>query len=148
MQIVNAIAKGTLIPLVFMQADAAASQNNAALTVAEVRDVAASADDQNAADGYVMPWTGEIIGISVRSSAARTNGTLTAEAMVNTSATGLTAALNATNTQSAYTRQARGNDTFAAGDRIGARLTTDASWAPATADIVIVVWALVYLDMI
>lgn len=148
MQILNAIAKGTLIPLVFMQSDVAASQTNASLTVAEVRDAAATADDQNAADGYVMPWPGEIVGVSVRASAARTAGTLTAEGMVNAGATGLTTVLNATNTQSAYARQARGSDTFAAGDKVGARLTTDGSWAPVTADIVVVVWALVYLDNI
>ncbi len=146
MQMINAIAKGTLVPLVFMQSDVAASQSNAGLTVAEVRDAAASADDQNAADGYVMPWGGEIIGISVRASAARSGGTLTAEAMINATATGLTGVLNATNTQSAATRQARGNDTFQAGDKLGARVTTDGSWAPVTADIVVVVWALVYLD--
>lgn len=145
MQIDNVIGKGQLAPLVFMQSDAAASQSNAALTVAEVRDTAASADDQNAADGYVVPFDGEIVAISVRASAARSNGTLTAEAMIGSTATGLTVALNGTNTQSAYSKQGRGSDTFKAGDKIGARLTTDASWAPVTADIVVVVWVLLAL---
>lgn len=140
------ISKGQLVPLVFMQSDAAASQTNAGLTVAEVRDVAAIADDQNAADGYIMPFDGEIVAISVRSSAARTAGTLTVEAMINAAATALTAVLDATNTQSKATKQPRELDRFVSGDRVAARITTDAAWAPVTADVVVVVWVLLYLE--
>lgn len=148
MQIENVIAKGTVVQLTFMQSDVAASQTNAALTVAEVRDTAASADDQNAADGYVMPWAGEVIGISVRASAARSAGTLTVEALIGAAATALTAILNATNTQMKATLQQRGKSTFPANSLIAARITTDGSWAPVTADIVVTVWVLLYLDSI
>ncbi|MGQ0669334.1 MAG: hypothetical protein ACT4PO_06640 [Actinomycetota bacterium] len=145
-QMERIIAKGQLVPLGFMQSDAAASQTNAALTVAEVRDVAALADDQNAADGYVVPWEFEVVGISVRASAARTAGSLTVEAMIAGAATGLTAVLNATDTQSAYKRQGRGSDKGAKGGLVGARITTDATWAPVTADVEVTVWVLVYLE--
>ena len=140
------ISKGQLIPLVFMQSDVAVSQTNAQLTVAEVRDVAAVVDDQNAADGYSMPFAGEVIGISLRSSAARTAGTATVEGMVGTVATGLTAVLDAANTQNKATTQIRGSDRFVAGDVVRARITTDASWAPVTADFAVIVWVLLYLQ--
>lgn len=145
-QIERVIAKGSLVPFTFMQSDAAASQTNAALTVAEVRDVAASADDQNAADAYVVPWDFEIVGVSVRSSAARTAGTLTVEPLIDGSATGLTSVLNATDTQSAKATQLRGSDFASAGSRIGCRITTDGTWAPVTADVVVTVWAIVHLE--
>ncbi|HVQ96128.1 MAG TPA: hypothetical protein VMU51_34225 [Mycobacteriales bacterium] len=141
------IARGQLVPLTFMQSDAANSQTNAALTVAECRDTAATADDQNAADGYTIPWDFEVVAVSVRVAAAdaRTAGTLTVEPLVNGSATGLTTALDATNTQGSKAVQLRGSDTAAAGGKVGARITT-ASWTPVTADVVVTVWVLVYLE--
>lgn len=145
-QMERTIAKGQLVPLTFMQADVAVSQSNATLTVAEVRDVAATTDDQNASEGYVIPWEFEVVGVSVRASAARTAGTLTAEATVDGSGTGLSAALNATTTQSSKSTQPRGSDVGSAGGRVGARLTTDGSWAPITADINVTVWVLVHLE--
>lgn len=145
-QIERIIAKGSLLGFNFMQADAAASQSNATLTVAEVRDAAATVDDQNAADGYVIPWEFEVVGISVRSSAARTAGTLTVEAMIDGAATGLTAVLNATDTQSAKGTQVRGSDVGPATGRVGARITTDAAWAPVTADVNVTVWVIVHLE--
>ncbi len=146
MQIDNVIAKGQLVPLVFMQSDVAASQSAAALAVAEVRDAAATADDQNAAGGYVMPFPGQVVGVSVRSSAARTAGTLTVDGQVDGTAVGLTAVLNATNTQSKASLQPRETDRFAAGAVISAQITTDGSWAPVTADIVVVVWVLLEIS--
>lgn len=145
-QIDRIIAKGQLVALNFMQADVAASQTNATLTVAEVRDVAATTDDQNAAEGYVIPWEFEIVGISVRASAARSAGTLTVEALIDGNATGLTAVLNATDTQSKASSQLRGSDNGNAGSRVGARITTDGTWAPVTADINVTVWAIVHLE--
>lgn len=146
MQIDNVIAKGQLVPLVFMQADVAASQSAAALAVAEVRDTGASADDQNAAGGYVMPFDGQVVAVTVRASTARTAGTLTVDAQIGGTAVGLTAALNATDTQSKVSKQPREADRFAAGAVIGAQITTDGSWAPVTADVVVVVWVLLELS--
>lgn len=144
-QIERIIAKGQLVPLVFMQSDVAAGQTAAALTVAEVRDAAALADDQNAADSYVLPWDFEVVGISVRSSAARTAGSVTVEGAKNGTGVGLSATLDATNTQSHYARQRRGADRGVAGDRVGA-LISSPSWTPVTADVVVVVWVIAHLE--
>jgi hypothetical protein len=78
---------------------------------------------------------GSITGIWVAASTARTGGTLTVEVWKNGVATGLTAVLNATNTTYKTTTQLPELDTIAAGDRLDIRITTDASWTPATADI-------------
>jgi hypothetical protein len=85
--------------------------------------------------GPISVRPGSILAIGVRSSEARTAGTLTVEVYKNGAATGLTAVLDATNTTVKVTTQARDTDTFIAGDQIAARVTTDASWAPTTADI-------------
>jgi len=85
--------------------------------------------------GRIMLRSGSILAIGVRSSEARTAGTLTVEVYVNGAATGLTAVLDATNTTFKVTTQAKDMDAFVAGDQIDARITTDASWAPTTADI-------------
>lgn len=140
------ISSGQLVPLVFMQSDSAASQTNVALTVAEVRDVAALVDDQNAADSYVLPWDFEVVGVSVRASAARTAGTLTVEPTIGGTAIGATAVLDATNTQSHHTRNLREADRGVAGGRVGCNITTTAAWAPVAADVAVVVWVLLNLE--
>lgn len=146
MQMEGVIAKGQLVPLVFMQDAAAASQSAAAMNVVE----AYGGTTLSTLDvtEYQVPWDFDLVGISIVSSAARTAGTLTVDASKNGSATGLQASLNATNTQRAYKRLPRESKRGVAGDRVGCLLTTDASWAPATADLVVVVWVLVYLDQV
>ena len=134
MQIDQVIAKGQLVALPFVQLNAAANQTDAALSVAEV------------SDGYVMPCAGEVVGITVRSNAARTAGTLTVDAKISGTAISNTAVLNATVTNNARTLQPRGSDTFAAGAYIGAQVTTSSDWTPVTADIAVTVWVLLYLD--
>lgn len=85
---------------------------------------------------WVAPRAGSILGIAVKSNAARTAGTLTVEVYKNGStATGLQAQLNGTDTQFASGYQKRGADNFAAGDYLQVKITTDGSWAPTTADI-------------
>ena len=142
----NKIAKGQLTTFVFEQTDVAASQTNATLTIGEVRDTAAGADDQNACDGYVMPWDFEIIGISARASAARSAGTLTLVPTIDgTAVSGLSAVLDGTNTQQHRATAKRETHRGVAGGRIGCQITTDGAWAPVTADIGVVVWVLQYL---
>jgi len=80
---------------------------------------------------------GSILGIVVRSSEARTAGTLTVEATKNDVGTGLTATLDATNVTVKATVQAKDADAFAAGDEIGVTITTSADWAPTTADVTV-----------
>lgn len=82
-----------------------------------------------------MPVGGSLIGIVIRSNAARSAGTLTVDATIDGTVTGLQAALDATNTQTDTGTQAVGADVFIAGQRIGVKITTDGAWAPTTADI-------------
>jgi hypothetical protein len=86
-----------------------------------------------------MDRSGSIVGISVVSDAARTNGTATFQVYTNNSATGLIAVLDGTNTQYSYTIQASGLDTFAAGALLDVRVSTTSGggndWAPTNADV-------------
>lgn len=97
--------------------------------------VALSIGYSTASASRIAVRPGSITGIVVRSNAARTNGTLTVEVTKNGVATGLAAVLDGTNTTVKATTQATGADTFVAGDEIGVTITTDASWAPTTADV-------------
>ncbi len=115
----------------FMQSDVAASQSAVAIPVLGL---AGNAE-------IVMAKLGSAIGISIASNAARTAGTLTVDVTVNGTAIGLQAVLDGTNTQYHYATQAGGLDTFVAGDRLGVKITTDGTWAPTTADIVVMVLA-------
>lgn len=139
-------AKGQLVPLVFTQDQVAASQNAAAMKVIEAHDgtTLATLDVTE----YTVAWDFEIVGISISASAARTAGTLTVDATINGAVTGVQAVLDGTNMQYHYGRNSRGNDMGRAGGRVGVKLTTDASWAPTTADVAVVVWVLAYLDAI
>jgi pectate lyase-like protein len=87
------------------------------------------------AGSFVMPRSGSITGIVVKSTAARTNGTLTVEVYKAGSSTGLTAVLNGTNATFKATTQAKDLNTFVAGDELDVRITTDGRWAPTTAGI-------------
>lgn len=121
------------------------SQNNSAASQTNV--VLSSVRNQT----LRMERAGSIVGITVRVrkyADARTAGTLTVEALKNAAAltTPFTAVLNGTNTRGHAGQQATGvaGATFVAGDTIGIRITTDASWAPTTADID--VWLIVVED--
>ncbi|WFE44269.1 hypothetical protein [Verrucosispora sp. WMMD1129] len=134
------IAKGQLVPLVFMQDAVAASQTDTQLLIAEVASAAS-----NAVDGYVMPFEGEIVAVSTRLSAAATAGTLTVGATVD----GTEAAASAvamTTGQSGRTRIPRGTVTFPAGALIGAEITTNAGWDGTSADLAAVVWVILHMD--
>lgn len=89
----------------------------------------------NARTEVPMPADGHVVGIVVYSNAARAAGTLTVDATINGTVTGLTAVLDGSNTQTKATRQAQNLDKFAAGNRLGVKITTDAGWLPTTADI-------------
>jgi len=124
------LARGHPYALSFMQSDVAASQTDVAL---DVLGLAGNTE-------YTVPLDGSVIGISIASNDARTGGTLTVDVTVNGTKTGLQAVLDGTNTQYHYATQTKDTDTVSAGDRIGVKITTDASWAPTTADIVVTVW--------
>jgi len=116
-------------PFGFKQDDVAASQSAVALPVLA-----------NTETGIVMPWGGSIVGICVQSNEARTADTLTIDATVNGTVTGLQAALDGTNTTHHYASQVKDTDSFSAGDTIGVKITTGGSWTPVTADILVYVF--------
>ncbi len=141
-QIERVIAKGQLVALTFHQADVAASQTDVQLSVAAVDN---AADDQLAVDGYVVPWDGEIVAVTARLSAAGSAGSLTVGATVGGTEKA-DPTLTITTAQSASDTAPRGTSVFAAGDLIGAEITTDGSWNGTTADLTVVVWVLLHLD--
>jgi len=135
------IAKGQLVPYLFSQDQVADSQAAVAMNVLET----SATTSTLAVTEYVVPWDFEIVGIAVVNDEARTAGTLTVDATIDGTVTGLTAALNATDTLRKYATQPRGTDVSLAGSRIGVKLTTT-SWTPITADIAVIVYALVHLE--
>jgi hypothetical protein len=137
MRIDNTIAKGQLVPLKFMQDAVAASQTDTQLTLG---DVAAS----HAVNGYVMPFEGEIVAITWNLSAAPSAGQMTIGPTVGgTEQTEpvVTVTAGTSGRQTALREKTR----FAAGDVIGAEITTDGTWNATTADLVVVVWVLLHL---
>lgn len=126
-----------IVPLNFWQDNMAANQAAVAMNTLEV------AGATNLVTEYVVPDQGWIVGISARTNTARTAGTLTADATINGTVTGLQAVLDGTNTQSHSAQQAAENDYFSQNQRIGVKLTTTAGWLPVNADIVVTVWCLV-----
>lgn len=126
-----------VVALNFCQDNVAASQSNVQLNVVEVASAATLA-----VDGITVPWAGNIIGISYNLSAAATAGSLTIGPTVNgTEASDPT--LSVTTGTSGSDTATRGTAAFAAGDRIGAEITTDGSWDGTSSDLVVTVWVLV-----
>jgi hypothetical protein len=118
------------VPHVFWQDNVAASQSAVALIVAGGSTV----------DEIEMPWGGSVVGISVLSNESRTADSLTVDATINGSVTGLQAVLDGTNADHHSTTQAKDTDTFNAGDRVGCKITTGGSWTPTSADIIVVAY--------
>lgn len=135
------IAKGNLMGYLFAQDAVADSQSAVAMNIMETTATTSTLPVTE----YVIPWDFEVVGISVVSSEARTAGTLTVDVTIDGTVTGLQAILDATNTTRDTGTQARGSDVASAGARIGVKLTT-ASWTPVTADIAVVVYAIVSLE--
>lgn len=117
------------VAFAFQQTDVAASQSAVAM---DVLGLAGNTE-------YTMPYSGSVVAVSIASNAARTGGTATVDVTINGTVTGLQAALDGTNTQYHYASQGPDADRFSAGDRLGVKITTDGSWAPTTADVVVVV---------
>lgn len=140
MQIDRVIAKGQLVPLRFMQDAVAASQTDVQLPVAEV-----NAGAGNAINGITMPFDGEIVAVTADLSAAATAGTLTVGPTVGgTEKTDPTLSITTQTTR--RDTALRGTARFSAGDLIGAEITTDGSWDGTSADLLVVVYVLLYLE--
>jgi hypothetical protein len=136
MQIERITARGQLVPLLFTQGAVAASQTDAQLGTADgIADVL----------GYTMPFPGEIVAVTADLSAAATAGSLTVGATVGgTEKTDPTLSIT-TETSKRDTCQ-RGSAGFAAGDVIGAEITTSGTWDATTADLAVIVWVLLNLE--
>lgn len=138
-QIERSIDLGQVAQYMFSQDAAADAQAAVAMNILEVAATVLTTTE------YVIPWEFSVVGIGVVSDLARTAGTLTADATINGTVTGVQGILDATNTFRDTGLSPRGAAVGAAGDRIGVKLTT-ASWTPVTADIVVVVYAILGLE--
>lgn len=137
-QIERVIAKGQLVPLAFGQDAVAASQTDVQLPVAV-------GEASQAVTGYTMPFEGEIVAVTADLSAAATAGSLTVGATVGgTEKADPTLSITTETTKS--DKALRGAATFAAGDVIGAEITTAAGWDAITADLSVVVWVLLHIE--
>lgn len=116
---------------VFTQDALAASQSAVQLLVAEVASAA-----NNAVDGLVMPFSGRVVAVTAALSAAATAGALSIAPTVGGVAVG--PALGVSTELNAVARGVGGR--FAAGDRVGAEITTSAAWNGTTADLAVTVW--------
>lgn len=141
MQIDRTIAKGQLIPIQFMQDDVAASQTDVQLTIVQEDDAASN----QSINGVIMPFAGQIVGVTWKLSAAGTTGTFTIGPTVGgTEKTALTQTVGTA--ASGRGTVPRGTVTFNAGDEIGAEITTGGTWDGTTSDLAVWVWVLLELD--
>ena len=141
MQIERIISKGQLVPLKFFDENLAD-----ALTDSQMKLLSTAATSGDfAGDEHLMPFDGEIIAITANTNADLTAGTAVFGATIDgTEKTALQVTLDDTN-QRARKSIARGTIPFSAGARIGCEVTT-ASLAPATTDVEVTVWVLLYLE--
>lgn len=140
MQIDRIISKGQLVHYSFQQDDVAASQTDVQLLVAQVTGAAG-----NVVDGYTMPFAGDIVAIGWKTSASATAGVLSIGPTVNgTEQTSLTQSV--TTASSGSGTALRETVRFAAGDVIGAEITTTSVWDATTADLQVSVYAILALE--
>ena len=123
MQITREFAKYQLVTLSFGVANLSASQ-----TDVQIKDATGQVE------GISMPFAGELLAVSVDTTAAATAGSLTVGATKGGTE-------NASTTQTITTATAatkafaRGTATFVAGDKLGVEITTSADWDATTADL-------------
>lgn len=139
-QIERIISRGQLVGLTFMQDAVAANQTDVQLAVAEVTAGAAIGNAE-----YCMPFAGEVIGISYALTAAGSTGTFTIGATIAGTEVASSTLTVGTNTKDSIALP-RGTAPFDAEALIGAEITTGGTWDGTTADVVVTVWVLLYLD--
>lgn len=137
-QITLDTSKGQLVPFFFGQDALAASQTDVQLP-------AVIAEASQAVDGYTIPFPFDIVGVSTALSAAGSAGTMTVGATIGGTEDADTTLTITTGTEH-YKRVPRGKASGAAGARLGCELTTDGSWNGTSADLVAVVWCIVYME--
>ena len=136
MQIDSVLSRFQARTLVFCQDAVAASQTDVQLNIGEVNAGAALT-----VTGYTMPCAGYVIAQTYDLSAAGTTGSFTIGPTVNgTEKTDLTQTVGTTTTGSKIV--GREKIPFAAGDIIGAEITTGGTWDGTSADLVVAVTVL------
>lgn len=137
-QIERIISRGQLVGLTFIQDAVAASQTDAQLQLIDATAAAASTE-------YCMPFAGEVIGVSYALTAAGTTGTFTIGATIAGTEVASSTLTVGTNTKDSIALP-RGTAAFDAEALIGAEITTGGTWDGTTADLVVTVWVLLYID--
>jgi hypothetical protein len=129
MQITREFSKYQVIPVTFGQANVAASQTDVQLK-----------DATNGVEGVTMAFPGIIVGLTIDLSAASTGGQLTVGVTINGTEV---AATTQTITTATAVRAIFDRDAvqFAAGDKLGVEITTNAGWTPETAELAVNVLA-------
>jgi hypothetical protein len=129
MQITREFSKYQIIPVTFGQANVAASQ-----TDVQLKDVTGGVE------GVTMAFPGIIVGLTIDLSAASTGGQLTVGVTINGTEV---AATTQTITTATAARAIFDRDAvkFAAGDKLGVEITTNAGWTPETAELAATVLA-------
>lgn len=136
MHIQRITSKGQLVPLVFGQAAATASQSGVALTFGAVA---------SHVTGMPAAWYYEVVGMSFDLSAAGTAGVFTIAPTVG--GTAKTAnQITVGTAASGYIRIPREKLRGNAGDVLGVKVTTDGSWDGTGSKLGVVLWVLFHLE--
>src|SRR5690606_18159644 len=134
-QMERIIAKGQLVPLVFVQSGVTNSQTDVALGIAGY-----------AATAYTLPWEFEVIGAAVESSATVSDGEGSLAVLIDGNAA-LTLSLDdVTNTDRDSAAAERGRYGGARGSAVSVEITTDADFDISGGDIVVTVFVLGHLE--
>ena len=131
-------SKGQLVPFVFGQDAVAATQTNVQLP-------AVGPEEGGTVDGYTIPFPFEVVAVSATLTAAGSAGSLTVGASFDGTEDADTTLTITTGTD-LYQTIKRGSAIGAAGDRLGCELTADGSWNGTTADLLVTIWCLIYLE--
>lgn len=137
-QITLDTSKGQLVPYIFGQDALAASQTDVQLPTA-------ISEGSQANTGYTMPFKGDIVAIAAQLSAAGSSNNITVGATVNGTEDADTTMSITTEVNKALVIP-RGKAQIAARAELGCELSTHASWNGTSADLVVVIYVLHYLE--
>lgn len=136
--ITRATSRGQLVTYLFGQDALAANQSDIQLPVP-------MAEASTAVDGYAMPFAGDVVAIAWSSSTTASAGTATIGATIGgTEDTDTT--LTVTTEVEASKQVRRGACPIAKNARLGCELTTDGSWNGTSADLIVAIYVLHYLE--
>jgi len=142
MAIERITSKGQLVPLKFYDDAVDASLTDQQMSVNET-----AATGIHLVDGYTMPFAGSIVAVTADLDSAATVGTLSVGATIGgTEDANTTIAITTLATHSKVI--GRRVVEFAAGDIIGAEITSGGTWNGTASDLLVVVWVLLQLENI